>query len=197
MPANSGTDLALLKVRVERGEVGGLMKQRNIKNFLEQFLSSMELVKKLNGEECHIFEVHASFGSYQIMIGPREKNMRQGREVRPIEINGAMHHLYLTPNHVKAHPSAREIDNSLKDCVIMRDLTIHIKDPTGSGRKVDSAVKRYAVTAKEEINLAGQAGEQLKTRMIHTGKLAKDAYKIIQEDILRAVHEKQFERRRM
>lgn len=173
------------------------MKKRNMKNFLEIFLQSMNLAKKLSEKECHIFEVHASFGSYQIIIGPRNKENHGERENRPVEINGAMHHLYLTPNHVKTHPSSREVRNSLQDCVIMRDLTIHIKDPTGSGRKVEGALKQYAVLAKEEINLAGKAGEQMKTRMLHTGKLAKDAYKIIQEDILQAIHEKQYQRQRM
>lgn len=74
----------------------------------------------------------------------------------------------------------------------MRDLTLHLKDPTGTGKKISWETKTNAVLAREKINLAGNEGDKFLKRMELTGKLAKDTYKIIQEDILHALMNKQY-----
>ncbi len=74
----------------------------------------------------------------------------------------------------------------------MRDLTLHLKDPTGAGRKLETGNQKNAVLAREKINLAGNDGEKLLKRIEVTGKLAKDTYKIVQEDILTALANKQY-----
>lgn len=167
------------------------MKRKEIIPFLEKLLQRVRLDPNFPPDEVHVFNVHAAYGHYQVIIGPADKvtKMHPGR---PLEINGVMHHLFVTKNHVATHPSNRQVHNNLKGCIIMRDLTIHIKDPTGSGRKLVGTNKQSAVAAKEEINLAGTEGHRLLNRMVHTGKLAKDTYKIVQEDILNALVNKQY-----
>lgn len=171
------------------------MPYRELTSFLEKLLERVRLDPHLPRNEVHVFNVHAAYGHYQIMIGPADKILKKKREVgwnRPVEINGAMHHLFVTKNHVTPHPSHQQVHNNLKGCIILRNLTIHIKDPTGSGRKIDKTLKEHAIESREKINLAGPDGDKILKRMSHTGKLAKDTYKIVQEDILNALANKQY-----
>lgn len=178
--------------RVKRGLK---MPHREIVSFLEKLLERVHLDLNLPPNEVHVFNVHASYGHYQVMIGPADKVLKRKKEQasgRALEINGAMHHLFVTKNHVTPHPSHRQIHNNLKGCIIMRDLTIHIKDPTGKGSKVVKDRREQAVECREKINLAGNDGEKILKRMELTGRLAKDTYKIVQEDILNALTNKQY-----
>lgn len=168
------------------------MKTKAIMNFLEKLMERVQLAEKMDPNEIHVFNVHASYGHYQITIGPVAKVLQQRRSHRPVEINGAMHHLFVTKNHIAPHPTHQQIHNNLKGCVIMRDLTLHLKDPTGSGRKVDPVNRTRAIEAREKINLAGEKGNEMLKKLTYTGKLAKDTYKIVQEDILTALTNKQF-----
>lgn len=135
--------------------------------------------------EVKVFDVHASYGHYQIMIGGKH-------HPNSLEINGAMHHLFVTKSKVTPHPSHHQIQGNLKGVIVLRDLTIHLDDPTGSGKKLAPNSKQGTICAKEKINMAGPEGEQILKRMELTGKLAKETYKIIQEDILNALANKQF-----
>lgn len=168
------------------------MKTKAIMNFLEKLMERVQLAEKMDPNEVHVFNVHASYGHYQITIGPVEKVLQQRGSHRPVEINGAMHHLFVTKNHIAPHPTHQQIHNNLKGCVIMRDLTLHLKDPTGSGKKIDPASRTRAIEAREKINLAGEKGNEMLKKLTYTGKLAKDTYKIVQEDILTALTNKQF-----
>lgn len=171
------------------------MPHRAIASFLEKLLERVHLDVNLPPNEVHVFNVHASFGHYQVIIGPASKmlNRNKGKlDDRALEINGAMHHLFVTKTKVTPHPSHHQIHNNLKGCIIMRDLSIHIKDSTGKGRKVARDQRDHAVECREKINLAGNNGEKFLKRMELTGKLAKDTYKIVQEDILNALTNKQY-----
>ncbi|MBI4124736.1 MAG: hypothetical protein HY466_02250 [Deltaproteobacteria bacterium] len=171
------------------------MPHREITSFLEKLMERVHLDPNLPPNEVHVFNVHASFGHYQVIIGPAAKVLQRKREMagnRALEINGAMHHLFVTKNHVTPHPSHRQIHNNLKGCIILRDLTVHIKDPTGKGIKVAKEQRDHAVECREKINLAGNDGEKFLKRMELTGRLAKDTYKIVQEDILNALANKQY-----
>jgi len=168
------------------------MKHREVLSFLERLMERVRLAADLPPNEVHVFNVHASYGHYQIIIGPAEKVLRRHRRNRQVEINGALHHLFVTKNHIAPHPTHKQIHDNLKGCIIMRDLTLHIKDPTGSGRKLAVGNKQDAILAREKINLAGPAGDKFLKRMEQTGKLAKDTYKIVQEDILNALAHKQY-----
>lgn len=167
------------------------MKHREVISFVRKLMERVKLDPNLNPNEVHVFNVHAAYGHYQVIIGPADKVARQSNG-RPVEINGSLHHLFVSKNHITPHPSHHQIQNNLKGCVIMRDLTVHMKDPTGTGRKLDARTRQSALLVREKINLAGQDGEKFLKRMGHTGKLAKDTYKIIQEDILNALAMKQY-----
>ena len=169
------------------------MQNKEMISFLEQLLERVKLSPNLPPNEVHVFNVHASYGHYQVIIGPAEKILNCGdRATHSVEINGALHHLFITKNHVAPHPTQHQIHNNLKGCVILRDLALHIKDPTGTGRKVMAANKHDSILAREKINLAGMDGEKFIMRMENSGRLAKDTYKIVQEDILNALANKQY-----
>lgn len=166
--------------------------RKELISFLEKLIQRIRLSPNLPPNEVHVFNVHAAYGHYQIIIGPAEKIQKSKNPKRPVEINGNMHHLFVTKNHVSAHPSHKQIHDNLKGCIVMRDLTLHLIDPTGSGHKLDGKTKVGGITAREKINLAGDEGNRFLNRMLHTGKLAKDTYKIVQEDILNALVNKQY-----
>lgn len=170
------------------------MPHREWTSFIEKLLERVRLDANLAPNEVHVFNVHASYGHYQVMIGPAAKILKKKAEggLRPVEINGAMHHLFVTKNHVTPHPSHSQVHNNLRGCIILRDLTVHLKDPTGSGHKIEKGVAAHAVECREKINLAGKDGDKLLKRMEWSGKLAKDTYKIVQEDILNALTNKQY-----
>ena len=170
-----------------------MTQSKQIASFIERLLEEGKLTKPLSPDEVHIFNVHAAYGSYQIVVGPAHKVMGKQKEMqRSLEISGAMHHLFVGKNNIAAHPSIRQVQNNLKGLIIMRELNIHIKDPTGQGKKISPELKATAVAAKKQINLAGPDGERHFKRMQLTGKLAKDTYKIIQEDILTALASRQY-----
>lgn len=168
------------------------MMKREWISFLEKLIQRVKLSPDLPPNEVHVFHIHAAYGHYQVMIGPAEKLLKGRHLKRPVEINGAMHHLFVAKNHVAPHPTHRQIHNNLKGCIIMRDLTVHIMDPTGSGKKINGGSRQHAIEAKEQINLAGPEGTNMLKRMTLTGQLAKDTYKIVQEDILNALVNKQY-----
>ncbi len=166
-----------------------------MESFLEKLVEMVHLNPKFPPNEVHVFNVHASYGHYQVVIGPTTKvghHQKNAQMRRSLEINGVMHHLFITKNNVSPHPTHKQIHNNLKGCIILRDLTLHMKDPTGSGKKLAKENKQHAVESREQINLAGQDGEKILKRMAVSGKLAKDAYKIVQEDILNALMNKQY-----
>lgn len=169
------------------------MSHKQLLSFLEKLIERVKLsAENLHPNEVHVFNVHAAYGHYQITIGPSKKVLKEKHPQRPVEINGAMHHLFVTKNHVAAHPTHKQIHDNLKGCIIMRDLTLHLKDPTGAGHKIEGSNREDAIEAREKINLAGDEGNQMLKKMVHTGKLAKETYKIIQEDILTALANKQY-----
>lgn len=137
------------------------------------------LVKNSRGE-LHL-DIHASFGHYQVAL-----------QSSRLKINGVMHHLFVTKSRVAPHPTHRQIHDNLRGVVIIRNLTLHLEDPTGSGRKLLPQSRTEGISAKEKINMAGESGEKLLQRMTATGALAKQTYKIVQEDILNAIANHQY-----
>ena len=168
------------------------MRHHEVISFVKKLMERVKLDPNLNPNEVHVFNVHAAYGHYQVIIGPADKVAKHNSNNRPIEINGSLHHLFVSKNHITPHPSHNQIQNNLKGCVIMRDLTLHMKDPTGAGRKLDAQTRQNALYVREKINLAGNDGDKFLKRMENTGKLAKDTYKIVQEDILNALAMKQY-----
>lgn len=149
----------------------------------------IELPKDAKPDEVHVFNVHANYGNYQIAIGP--KSQRETKQVEskewPVEINGDLHHLFVSKRNIAPNPSHSLVSQNLKGCVIIKDLTFHLVDPTGSGRKLENRSATQTLYAREKINLAGEEGTRLLRNMEESGKLAKAAYRIVQKDILKAL----------
>lgn len=173
-----------------------MKKLKNRGRFLEELKRGVASLKHIKSGEVHILSVHGNYGHYQIVIGPEKKEKRAGGQAgpekyRPIEINGEIHHLFMTPHTLTANPSKRQMLSNLKDTVIMRGLSVHLQDPKGDGRHLArDAEKDDRVVVHECINMAGKTGEELVEESKRSEHFPMAAYRIIQNDILRALHEK-------
>lgn len=156
-------------------------------NFLAELVQAIKSLKKIGPNEVHVLTVNASYGRYQLIIGPKNKHIN-GQHFRPIEISGEIHHLFATPKGFVPQPTKKQVLGNLRNTVIMRDLVIHLKDPTGDGRHIMLIRENDSgVHPREVINMAGKEGEKIADQAEHERKYSLAAYRIIQNDILRAV----------
>jgi hypothetical protein len=166
------------------------MKRRGAERpFLGELRELVSRLRKMKPGESHVFSINASYGHYQLVVGPGPKGGRM--EMRPIEINGEIHHLFVTPRSISALPSRAQVEENLKDTVIVRGLSIHLCDPKGDGRHLAPGNGAgNGIHAREYINLAGSSGEKLIDDVERSDDLSLEAYRIVQEDILRALRER-------
>ncbi len=163
--------------------------------FIEQLQESISSLKHMKPDEMHVITVHANYGNYEIVIGPELKNAPEGKHLRPIEINGEIHHLFISPEAIAPNPSKRQVDDKLKHTVIMQDLSVHLRDAKGDGRHASGRNGSGAgVLPRGMINMAGAEGEALLDKVAASNKLNDITYKIIQNDILQALHKRRREK---
>ncbi len=158
--------------------------------FLKVLMAYDPSLKKMRPKEIRVFNVNANYGTYQVKVGPEHspltcRQLRTRPHSRPIEIHGELHHLFIeNGSHVSAMPSHGAIDSNLKGTVIIKGLTVHLRDEQGNGAEIaDAPSTLHAVEARERINLAGETGEKAVLTLEQSGKLAKETYRIIQSDI--------------
>lgn len=162
-------------------------------SFIRKLAKSAVELKKLKNREVRIFNVIANFGSYQVIVGPEYskeecEKLHVKIHSRRLEINGYMHHLFVNSRGVSALPDEDEISSNLRGSVIMKDIVIHIVDQDGCGSRVlIERLDRDGVQDKRRINLAGENGDSMIKKYKMSGRLDNDAYRIIQEDILKAL----------
>ncbi len=165
------------------------MKNRHgVRPFLEELRGAISALQKMKPGETHVLSINANYGHYQLVIGPGPEGENKGS--RPIEINGEIHHLFLSHDSVRAQPSREQVTENLRNTVILRGCKIHIKDPMGDGDHLAEVNHDgNGMHAREYINLAGQEGEHLINEMEHDERMSLEAYKIVQKDILTALKE--------
>lgn len=169
--------------------VGAMKRRRSHASFLEELKGVVRSLRKMKPGEVHVISINASYGHYQIVIGP-ENHSNKGGHTRPIEINGEIHHLFVSPHAVRAQPSKEQMTHNLRDTVIMRDLRVHIIDPAGDGEHIaHDKMSADELSAREYINLAGNIGEKIIHDAPHSHYVTMAAYKIIQEDIIKSFKE--------
>jgi hypothetical protein len=170
------------------------MKKKDMKKrekFIDELKKAVDELMGMKPGEIHVLSVNANYGRYEIVIGPKGNAGKTNTEERPIEINGEIHHLFLTPRNISAMPSQNQIMDNLKDTVIVRGLSIHIRDPKGDGEHVAHGGNGdNGIHIHEYINLAGDRGKNLIHNAEHDEMMSLAAYQIIQEDILQALKEK-------
>lgn len=149
-------------------------------SFVDNLKRAVRSLKNIGPNDMHIFTINANYGHYQIIVRGRQANKTN------LEINGEIHHLFVSPNGISPNPSRQEIHENLKNTVIMRDLSVHICDDNGNGKKV--VIKKSDVHPRECINLAGKDGEKMLKNAETHGRLEQAAYHIIQEDILHSLN---------
>ena len=156
------------------------------KKFLMELRSLIGALKHMKPGETHILSINANYGHYQLVIGP-EKNAMSDEDERSIEIEGEIHHLFVTPDEVRAQPSKNQVMENLKDTVIMRGLHVELKDPKGDGKNLRPSAGYNGLRAKEYINLAGEAGDDIIEMAESSDEISLDTYRLIQEDIIKAL----------
>jgi hypothetical protein len=170
-----------------------LMKRRRREQaFFDELMKATRSLGKMKPNEVHVLSVNANYGRYEIIIGPQSRESSEGGYSRhPIEINGQIHHLFISSHKLRALPSKNQILRNLKDTVIVRDLSVHFRDPWGDGHHLDkSNGGDNGIQFREYINLAGNEGEDLIHEAEHSDRLSLEAYRIIQKDILHALKER-------
>lgn len=156
-------------------------------SFIAQLKNAVHSLRHIKPNEVHILSINAKYGHYQIVIGPMKS---ESDDTRSIEINGEVHHLFVSPKDVRVHPSKDQVDKNLHDTVVMRDLTIHLKDPRGDGAHLQSDDKECGmIKPRECINLAGEEGEKIVKDATNGSRVSMATYRIIQEDIISSLKE--------
>lgn len=145
-------------------------------DFAESIREKLRSLSGVKKGDLHVFTINANYGRYKVVIGPVKK-----RGTVPLEIDGEIHHLFISPDAVRPNPTKDQVRDNLRHMVLMRNLAVHIDDPTGDG---NLAVSRSRVKAREYINLAGREGCDILKIAGSRGRLSHAAYDIIQRDIL-------------
>jgi hypothetical protein len=163
---------------------GGWMKKRkSAAKFFDQLKNVTKELRQMKPGDVHILSVNANYGNYQIIIGPEG-----GKEHRrDLKIDGEVHHLFISTNDIIPHPTREQVLRNLKNMVIMRKLHVHFHDLNGDGEHV---MDDDGIFAQEYINLAGDAGKQLVMKAVRDRRISLAAYKIVQQDILKALAKK-------
>lgn len=166
--------------------------------FLGKLLKYCLSYKKLHPRDTAIFNIIAKHGRYQIKIGPEFSSrdchkMGLQKHCRKVEINGTVYHLFVNRRSIMPVPTHEEVRANLRGSIMMKDLIVHIVDQRTSGTNVKiEEPNSSGVIVKERINLAGDDGEQLISKLTSSGRLAFETYKIIQQDILNVIEAKKF-----
>ncbi len=186
----------LLYSKTEPGSQGGntMKRKQSHATFLEQLKRSIASLKHMKPNDMHVLTVHANYGNYEIVIGPEAKQGLGGNHERMVEINGEIHHLFISPDSIAPNPSRQQIHDKLKHTVIMQDLAVHLRDSKGDGQHASGHDgSAHGVMPRGMINMAGEEGEELIHKMEESGQLNDITYHIIQDDILHALEKKQEE----
>lgn len=170
-----------------------MKRRRSHDAFLAQLKRKISSLNEMKPEDMHVITVHANYGNYEIVIGP-EVREGKGKSHRELEINGEIHHLFVSEDDISPNPSHEQVHDKLRNTVIMQDLTVHLKDPNGDGmHAIGSNGSKQGVIPRGMINMAGNKGEELIHEIEENGKLADITYQIIQEDILHALEKRKEE----
>lgn len=160
-------------------------------SFLARLRRVLPSLRTLGPQESTTFKLQAHYGAYQIMIGPEYAPAECRRRhvplhTRPIKIEGEIDHLFLEPNQVSAHPSRDGVDRQLRTTVVINGVRVNIFDMNGDGSARQTASPAHArIEIRQAINLAGPDGEDRLINYQRSGMLVREAYRIIQEDVLR------------
>lgn len=153
-------------------------------SFVSDLKKKVRSLKNMREGDVHVFTINANYGRYKIIVGPLKRDNNC-----PVEIEGEMHHLFVSPNAISPNPSKDQIRENLKHTVIMRDLSVHLSDPSGQGARPQ--VNDDNVKPREYINLAGKEGEEIIRNVSNKDRLSKATYRIIQKDILNSLEKEE------
>jgi hypothetical protein len=153
---------------------------RSHASFIGTLRHKIRSLKRLGPNDVYVFTVNANYGHYQITVGPMNDHRK-----REVEIKGEMHHLFVTPHSIAPNPAKKQVNCTMRNTVVMRNLEVHLVDPEGDGKHLST--KSSDARPREYINLAGKNGELLMRNLESGTRLQKAIYGIIQKDILNSL----------
>lgn len=169
-----------------------MIRKRAHDRFIDQLKRTVASLKNMKPNDMHVITVHANYGNYELVIGPEKVSGSDHN--RPVEINGEIHHLFISHDHISPNPTKEQIHDKLKDTIIMQDLEVHLHDPDGGGMHAYSSDgSHHGVEPHALINMAGHEGEEIIHRLEDSGELNDITYQIIQDDILHALEKNEEE----
>jgi hypothetical protein len=139
-------------------------------------------ISQLRPDEVVIFNVQGSYGNYQVKVGALNKEDGS----RSIEINGRIHHLFVSNECVRPIPSHEDVKHNMRGTIIMNDISVELFDGSGQGMNVVIEPQRpHKLHPSRHINLAGDSGKKYLNDFESSQKMADETYQIVQEDILK------------
>ena len=91
-----------------------MKRKRAQEAFLEKLRQTVQSLKRMKPGEVHVFSINASYGHYQIVIGPEQRGKERQDHKRPIEINGEIHPVRIITKDSQSNPNrAAEVASQL------------------------------------------------------------------------------------
>ena len=81
--------------------------------FLAQLKRTVSSLNEMKPEDMHVLTVHANYGNYEIVIGPEIPEGEGSRRHRELEINGEIHHLFISEGEITPNPSHEQIHDTV------------------------------------------------------------------------------------
>jgi hypothetical protein len=160
-------------------------------SFIARLRRALPMVQQLGPQDYTSFDLDANYGHYRITIGTEYSATECRRRhipprSRPIQIEGDIDHLFIEPNSITAQPLPETVAGHLKATVVIQGVRVHISDPDGDGRMIEmEAIPRDEIDISQTINMAGKEGQARLQGLLKSGQLTQEAYRIIQEDVIR------------
>ncbi|MFH1653625.1 MAG: hypothetical protein ABIE74_06180 [Pseudomonadota bacterium] len=154
------------------------------RRFMDELEKKIEAFSHMQPGTTHVFNVHAKYGNYQIIISAAPS--KEISDHSSVEIKGEIHHLFLSDHGMQTTPTREQISHNLKGMLILQGLKVDFKNPNGDGRDLH-AEHVEDVKPQEIINMAGNGGDEIYKHAMEDGTIRHATYEIIQKDILHAL----------
>lgn len=164
-------------------------------SFWSRLRRAIPSLRRLKPADRKVIEITANFGKYSVVIGAEYPDTECRRRAlplrtRPLEIHGTIDHLFVESDHIGPFPTRTAVDRQLRATVIINGVAVHLYDVQGNGVATASAAEpRATVEIAQTINLAGSDGDMRLQSLQHSGLLSRATYRIVQDDILKALRQ--------
>ena len=158
------------------------------KAFVEELVKRQSEGHEIGQRDVMVFNVNGEFGHYSVKIGPETTSRKNGRKCvkRAIEIDGEVHHLFITKGHASPFPEEDEVNHNMKHTLIVKGIRVHFTSlDCGRAKLKIETEKRSSFVPSEKINLAGEEGDKMMELLDKSSDIIHETMMIVKEDILK------------